>query len=83
MTGRHRRLIAIVIGLALLLYAVCYRFVRESHTKFWFDKETEERVAYTLFDAYSRAELCLYIAFWPACAVDRAVTGRTFDYDKW
>jgi hypothetical protein len=82
-TRRNRRSVAIVAGLALVLYAVSYRFVRESHTKFWFDKEAEVRVPYTLFDAYSRGELCLYVAFWPACAIDRAVTGRTFEYDKW
>ena len=82
-TRRHPRLIAVAAGLTLLLYASSYFFVRRSHTKFWFDKEAEHRVPYTLFDAYSRGEFCLYVAYWPACAVDRAVTGRTFEYDKW
>jgi len=66
-----------------VLYGTTYRFVRASHTKFSFDRETETRVPYTLFDAYSRSERCLYVAFWPACAVDRIVSGRTFECDKW
>ncbi len=82
-TVRHRRSVAFAAGLALVLYATSYSFVRESHTKFWFNKVTEARAPYTLFDAYSRGELCLYVTFWPACVVDRAVTGRSFQYDKW
>ena len=73
-----------VIGmLSLPLYVMSYRSVRESHTKFWFDREAEQRVRYTLFDAYSRGELCLYVVYWPACVVDQKVSGRTFEYDKW
>ena len=60
---RQRRSIAIVACLTFALYAASYRLVRESHTKFWFDKETENRVPYTLFDAYSRGELCMYVCF--------------------
>jgi hypothetical protein len=69
--------------MALMLYAASYPLVRKSHTEFWFDKKAEQRVPYTLFDAYSRGELCLYVVFYPACAADRAISGRTFEYDKW
>jgi hypothetical protein len=82
-TGQHPRSFAIAAGAALVGYAFSYGFVRESHTKFWFDKEAERRVPFTSFDAYSRGDLGLYVVFFPACGVDRAVTGRTFEYDKW
>jgi hypothetical protein len=81
--SRHRRPVLAIAGLGLFLYATSYAFVRESHTKFWWDKEANQRMPYTLFDAYTRGELCLYVVFWPACAADRAVTDRWFEYDKW
>jgi hypothetical protein len=62
---RFRRAIGAGALVGLALYGVSYRSVRQSHTKFWFDKETEQRV------------------FWPACAAERAITGRSFEYDKW
>jgi hypothetical protein len=68
---------------ALLCYGVAYLAVRQSHTKRWFDKDAEKSVPYTLFDAYSRSEGLLYILFRPAGALDHAITGRTFEYDKW
>jgi hypothetical protein len=78
----RRSMVAFFIAI-IALYVFFYGAIRQSHTKFWFDKGTDQSVPYTLFDAYSRVELFLYVVFRPACALDHAITGRTFVYDKW
>jgi hypothetical protein len=79
----YRRVVLPATLLTVVVYGLSYRSIRQSHTKYWFDKEAERRVPYTLFDAYSCGEFCVYVIFWPACAVERAITGRMFEYDKW
>jgi len=80
---RLRRSILTTVTTLLVLYTAAYFPIRQSHTRFWFEKETQRKVPYTLFDAYSRSELYLYAIFWPACTVDQVLTNRWFEYDKW
>lgn len=71
-----------IVAIPVLIYGGGYLVVRQTHTWYWVDKEHDNRVNYTLFDTYSPFDDMLYVVFYPACRVDRAVTGRYFEQDK-
>lgn len=60
-----------------------YAAVRVTHTQCWFDHRTEETGTYTFFDTWSNTDMLLYRAFYPLLVLDSAVSGRSFEKDKW
>jgi hypothetical protein len=69
--------------LALTAYIGGYAVVRQTHTKWWFDKTTEERGAYTFFDTWSKFDVCLCFVYRPLLALDLKLTERGWKLDKW
>jgi hypothetical protein len=74
---------ACMIALLISVYLCAYIPVRISHTKYWFDKSTEETGSYTFFDTWSKADTTLYWVFYPMLVIDSIILGRPFVQDKW
>ena len=81
---KHRRSKVLVVSSGIVAcYVAAFFVVRHSHTKWWFDKSTEERGAYTFFDTNSSIDTLLHVAFRPFLILDERLTYRPFVRDKW
>jgi hypothetical protein len=74
---------ASVIALAIIAYIGSYAIVRQTHTKWWFDKTTEERGPYTFFDTWSKFDVGLCFVYRPLLALDLKLNQRVWILDKW
>jgi hypothetical protein len=74
---------SVVTMLALTAYVGGYAIVRQTHTKWSFDKSTEERSAYTFFNTWSKFDVFLCFAYRPMLKLDSRITQRGWVLDKW
>ncbi len=70
-------------GIVFAIYFLGFVAVRQTHTKEWFDRTTEETGAYTFFDSWSEADSGLYFLYYPMLVADEKLCHRPFDRDKW
>ena len=72
-----------ILALVAAMYLCAYVAVRVTHTKYWFDKRTEETGSYTFFDTWSQMDEICYRVFYPIMVLDSRILGRPFERDKW
>ena len=75
--------LAISALLVVSAYLGSYFVVKKTHTKWWFDKTTEEKGAYTFFDSSSQFDTFLCFAYCPLLELDAKLNQREWERDKW
>lgn len=75
--------ILLITATAISGYLGSYIATRETHTKWWFDKSTEEKGAYTFFDRWSWTDRFLVTIYRPMLSMDQIATKRPWVFDKW